>query len=171
LTPTPDYFVAPFAVDGELLGVAGRSLSELSPRWLGFLHELLATQGPTFRCPIPVPPLEHITLQVTSADGAALVSFAVRDQPATSAVALTGSDPTADAKVLRMFVDSMRRVPLVRQVAATPAPFEAAFRLAQRPLYVVIPWANPKVSDADQDLVQELENHLAGALLARPPHR
>src|SRR6478735_8996325 len=135
LPSTPDYFIAPFATDGELIGVAGRSLAELSPRWLGFCHELLAAQGPVFRCPVPLPPLQHITVQLTSSNGAALVSLFVHDQPASSAVALTGADLAADAEALRMFVDSMRRVPFVQQAAATPTPFEAVFSLAQRPLY------------------------------------
>ena len=90
MTQTPDYFIAPFAADGELIGVAGRSLSELSPRWLDFCHELLAAQGDTFRCQVPLPPLHHVTLQVTSGNGTALVSFAAHDQPVSSAVALTG---------------------------------------------------------------------------------
>lgn len=165
---TPDYFVAPFAPDGELVGVAGRSLAELSPRWLGFCHELLASQGPVFRRPVPLPPLQHITVQLTSSNGAALVTLSVHEQPASSAVALTGSDPGADSEVLRMFVESMRRLPIVQQAAATPTPFEAVFGLAERPLYVVIPWANPRISGPDQELVQQLENHLAGALLGRP---
>jgi hypothetical protein len=168
LPPTPDYFVAPFAPDGEMIAVAGRSLSELSPRWLGFWHELLATQGPVFRSAVPLPPLQHITVQLTSGSGAALVTLSANDQPASSSVALTGSDPARESEVLRMWVDSLRRLPLVRQAAASGTPFEAVFDLPERPLYVVVPWANPRISAADQQLVQELENHLAAALLARP---
>ena len=67
-----------------------------------------------------------------------------------------------------MFVDTMRRVPLVQQGAATEKPFESVFTLAERPLYVVVLWANPRISTEDQQSVQELENHLAAALLARP---
>jgi hypothetical protein len=129
---------------------------------------LLAAQGPVFRCPVPLPPLQHIHIQLTSSNAAALVTLTVHDQPVSSAVALTGSDPAADAEVLRMFVDSMRNVWLVKQAAATPTPFAAVFGLAQRPLYVVIPWANPRLSAEDQQLVHELDNHLAAALLARP---
>ena len=146
----PDYFVAPFAPDGEPIGVAGRLLSELSPKWLGFCHELLASKGEAFRCAIPLPPLQHITLQVTAGSGTALVSFLVNDQPASSAVALTGQDPAAEADVLRMFVDSMRRVPLVQQTAATGKPFESLFTLAVRPVYVVVLWANPRISREHQ---------------------
>jgi hypothetical protein len=169
LPSTPDYFVAPFAPDGELIGVAGRALAELSPKWLDFCHELLASNGAAFRCPIPLPPLQHITLQVTAGSGTALVSLLVNDQPASSAVALTGRDPAAEAEVLKMFVDSIRRVPLVQQAATTSKPFESLFALAERPVYAVVLWANPRISTEDQELVQELENHLAAALTARPP--
>ena len=168
VTQIPDYFVAPFASDGELIGVAGRLLSELSPRWLGFCNELLASQASTFCCQLPLPPLAHISLQVTSSNGAALVNLAVHDQPASSGVALTGCDPASDSEVLRMFVDSMRGVQFVQQATSTPTPFESVFGIVQRPLYVVIPWGNPQISNADQQLVQELENHLAAALLVRP---
>jgi hypothetical protein len=63
----------------------------------------------------------------------------------------------------------MHRVPLVQQAAATSRPFEALFTLAERPVYAVVLWANPRISKEDQQLVQELENHLAAALTARPP--
>lgn len=166
LPSTPDYFIAPFTPDGQLIGVAGRALAELSPKWLAFCRELLASHGSTFRCPIPLPSLQHITLQVTSAGGTALVSLLVNDQPASSAVALTGQEPGAEAEVLKMFVESLRRVTLVQQAAATSKPFESLFSLRERPLYAVVLWANPQISEEDQQLVQELENHLAGALTA-----
>jgi len=168
VTQSADYFVAPFSFDGELIGVAGRSVATLSPRWLDFCRRLLGELGPVFRRAIPLPPLEHITLQFTTNDSAALVSFYVREQPATSAVALRGKRPGAEAEVLRMFVESLRRVPVVQQAAGSAAPFEAAFGLSQRPLYVVVLWANPQIRDADLELVQELDNHLAAAFLSSP---
>jgi hypothetical protein len=93
----------------------------------------------------------------------------VHEQPASSAVALTGQEPAAEAEVLKMFVDSMRRVPLVQQATTTSKPFEALFTLAERPVYAVVLWANPQISEDDQQLVRQLENHLAAALTARPP--
>ena len=165
MTPVPDYFVAPFAADGELIGVAGRSLSELSPSWLEFCRGMLAAQGPTFRCAMPLPPLAHITLRFTSTEGAALITWLVRDRVATSGVALRGKDPAADADLLGMYVESLRGVHLVRKAAAGPAPFEAAFGLTQRPLYIVVPWPDPHITDADFELVQELDSHTAAAFL------
>ena len=148
--------------------MAGRAVAELSPKWLGFCRDLLASKGAAFRCPIPLPPLQHITLQVTAGSGTALVNLLVNEQPASSAVAVTGQEVAAEAEVLKMFVDSMRRIPLVQEATTTSKPFEAVFGLEERPLYVVIPWANAQISDPDQELVQQLEIHLAGALLGRP---
>jgi hypothetical protein len=164
LPSTSEFFVAAFAPDGELIGVAGRDLEKLSPKWLGFCRDLLASGRGMFRGSVPLPPLQHITLQVTAGSGAALVSFLVGDQPVSSAVALTGRDPAAEVEALKMFVGSMRGVPLVQQTAATSKPFEALFTLAERPVYVVVPWANPRVSQEDKQLVQELEIHLAATL-------
>jgi hypothetical protein len=168
VTSTPDYFIAPFAPDGELIAVAGRSLSELSPQGLQFCRKLLEENGPVFHIFVPKPGLEHIRLQITSNSSATLVSFTIRGHAATSAVALRGTDTACEAEILRMFVDSMRRVPFVQQAAASAAPFEAAFRLAQRPLYIVVLWASPAISDGDLGRVQELENQLAGVLLGGP---
>lgn len=165
LTPDRYYFVAPFTPDGERVAVAARSLSTLSPRWLGFCQQLLSSHGTTFRCAVPLPGLDHITLTVTSSDGVALVSFSVHGEPASSAIALSGAESNAESEALRLFVDSMRRVPFVQEAAGTATPFQAMFGLAERPLYMVIPWANPRICDADQELVQQLENHLAAALL------
>jgi hypothetical protein len=164
---TSDFYIAPFVIDGQLEGIGGCSLSRLSPKWLAFCREVLDTHGPSFRCSIPLPELEHISVHSTSSKGASLVSFSVRKEPATSAAALSGIDPDADGEVLRMFVDSLRKTPLVRQAAASSLPFEAVFGISERPLYIVIPWANPSISDQDMQLVQELQKHLAGALLTR----
>lgn len=66
-----------------------------------------------------------------------------------------------------MFVDSLRRIPLIKEAAVSPLPFEAAFGISQRPLYILIPWTDPSIGDEDMQLVQELQKHLAGALLPR----
>jgi len=162
----PDYYVAPFSPDGELIGIGGRMISELSTKWLGFCNQLIASKGAVFQCKIPLPTLQHITVQVTSGSGTALVSFLVNDHPASSAVALTGQRATAEAEVLRMFVESMRRVPTVQELARTTKPFDCLLAITERPLYGVVLWANQSISESDQQLVQELENHLAAALLA-----
>ena len=172
MTTGPMYFTAPFDVQGELLGIGSRQLSDLAPRWLEFWTQLLKKHGPVFKLNLPLAPLQHIAVQFTSAEGGALVTFAVRGTPASSAVALAGLNHTAESELLSLWVDSMRRVRLVQQAArAGTTPFQSAFALTQRPIYVVVPWPVPQVSDPDRELVQELETHLAGVFLcgtARP---
>lgn len=164
----PGFYAAPFAADGSLTGVSECSPSALSPRWMDFWRQMLGAHGPVFRIPIPIPPLSHIGVRFTGSNGAALVTFTVRDQPATSGVALTGQSSGAEAEVLRMFVDSLRRTRPVRASAGDEPPFEAAFRLAQRPLYITVIWGNPAIDDEDYETVIEFESHLAAVLLTDP---
>ena len=161
-----DFYVAPFAIDGELVGIAPLSVSALSPRWLGLCRELIGKNGESFSCAIPQQSLRHISLQITSSNGATLVTFSANGQIVSSSAALAGTDPMTDTQVLRMFVESLRTTSSVVVASGSPDPFEQALHIAERPLYVVVPWANPTVSDTDHDLVRELNNHLAGALLA-----
>ncbi len=148
-----------------MVGVAGRSFAELSPRWLAFCRQLIDEFGPVFKRVIPIPPLAHITVQLTTIDAASLVTIYVRDRVANSAIALSGGNPQAEREALTRFVDSLRRTLLVQQAAPNSKPFEAAFTLNDRPLYIVVPWPDPQISDEDQALVLELDNHLAAAIL------
>ena len=161
----PTYFVAPFAVNGELMGIGEGTTSELSQQGREFWRRLLEASGPAFKGPVPSPGMEHVGLRFTSAEGAALVTFTVRDEIASSAVALRGTNPPAESELLKLFVESVRRAPLAKQSGAGPTAFEAVLQLTQRPLYVVVPWPNPRLSDEELDLVQELDSHLAAALL------
>lgn len=164
------YFIAPFDIQGELLGAGSRSLSDLAPHWLEFWSQLLNKHGPVFKFDLPLPPLKHISVQFTSAEGAALVTFTVRGTPASSAIALAGLNHAAESEALGMWVDSMRRVHHVQQAArAGTTPFQFAFALTPRPIYLVVPWPTSRVSDSDRELVQELETHLAGVFLCGTP--
>ena len=167
------YFTAPFDIQGELLGIGSHQLSDLAPHWLEFWSQLLKKHGPVFKFNLPLEPLQHIAVQFTSAEGGALVTFAVRGTPASSAVALAGLNHAAESELLGMWVDSMRHMRLVQQAArAGTTPFQSAFALTQRPIYFVVPWPTSQVSDSDRELVQELETHLAAVFLCgttRPP--
>src|SRR5262245_66241264 len=83
------FYAAPFASDGELIGVGQWRLADLSPRWLDFCRQFLADQGERFRTALPGP-LSRLQLSFTSAEGAALVTFSVGGQMAASAVYLRG---------------------------------------------------------------------------------
>ncbi len=163
----PDFYMAPFAAEGELLGVVAKSRASLSPKWLEFFEQLLEVHGVNFRCEMPLPPLAHISVKVTSAKQAALVTWSVGSVVASSSIALSGGHAGAEAEVTQLFIDSLRRVAVVQQTTTSSTPFEELTMLTQRPLYVVVPWGESTISDQDYDLVSELEIHLAAALLAR----
>jgi hypothetical protein len=169
----PTYFIAPFDVRGELVGLTTRQLSDLAPDWLEFWKQLIGTHGATFQVNLPIPPLQHIAVKLTSTEGAALITFTVRGTPASSAIALSGLNAAAESEILGMWVESLKRVRLVQQAARSETtPFQSAFGLTERPLYLVVSWPLPQIADSDQELVQELQTHLAAALLcgATTPH-
>ena len=120
----------------------------------------------SFRTTLPGP-LNHVELKFTSAAGAALGTFYVGGQLAASAAYLRGDSLDADQELMDMFVESLRRSSLVQNCKTEADPFAAVFGLRQRPLHVVVPWANPKIEEKDQDLVHELGNHIAAAFLCR----
>lgn len=158
------FYAAPFASDGELVGIGQWRLADLSPRWLEFCRQLLAEQGERFRTALPGP-LSRLQLSCTSAEGAALVTFSVGAQIAASALYLRGENPDAEQEVLAMFVESLRRTAIVQQSQAGREPFQTAFALKERPLHVVVAWGNPAVNEEDSGLVTELGNHMAAAFL------
>jgi hypothetical protein len=162
-TPHSAYFcVAAFTPDGELVGTGMRKLAELSPKWLSVCQALLDANGSVFRIS-PGQTLSHIELKLTSADGAGLGAFFVHGHLATSTAYFRGAVPEAEAEVQRMFLASLR--PSKRLGAPSGTPFEALLGIPERPLHVVIPWANPRVSDEDYSLLRELSDHFAGVFL------
>jgi hypothetical protein len=158
------FYAAPFASDGELVGVGQWRLADLSPRWLEFCRQFLTDQGGRFRTALPGP-LNRLQLSFTSAKGVALVTFSLGSQMAASAVYLRGENPDAEQEVLAMFVESLRRTTIVQKCQAGREPFQAAFGLKERPLHVVVAWGNPAVNEEDSRLVTELGNHMAAAFL------
>jgi hypothetical protein len=158
------FFVAPFAPDGELLGVGSWQLSDLSPKWLNFCERMLRDLGPVFRVPLEHN-LSHLEVKLTSTNGAGLGTFYAHGQIALSTAYLRGQDSDAELEVLRMFISSLRRVDVVKGLQRERLPFEDALTVRERPLHVVVVWGNPNVSEEDQGLIQELSNHFAGAFL------
>jgi hypothetical protein len=89
----------------------------------------------------------------------------VRGELAVSAAYCSGHDPEAEKELLTLFVESLRRTTLVQQFQTGREPFGAIFSLHQRSLHVVVPYPNPKVTDEDQEVVDEFANHLAATFL------
>jgi hypothetical protein len=158
------FFVAPFAFDGELEGVAFRELTRLSAKWLAVCEDQLRQRGASFDTAWPGP-LSHIRTKFTSQRGAALVTFWVRDRPAVSMALATGMAPEVESEVLTMFVESLRAVETVRMSAQSKTPFDKVKAIAERPLMIVVVWSGG-LGAQDEALVRELGLHLGGAFFS-----
>jgi hypothetical protein len=159
------FYIAPFDASGDLIGIRRWSPDDLSEKWLSFFGNILELQGPAFVGPLPLEPLAHLSLRLTSAEGAALTTFYSHDHLASSAIALTGRNPAAESQLLTMFVESLKTHTLIPGESSA-VPFAHAFEAVERPLYIVVTWGDPAIQEMDQSLVVELNTHLAGALLA-----
>ena len=160
------FFVAPFGTDGEPEGLDRWELSELSHKWLTICGEFLEHYGDCFDAAWSGP-LSHIETRFTSAAGAALVTFRVRGRPVSISALAKGQSPQAESEVLNMFVESLRRINLVKAAATSPEPFQKVLNIEERPLMIVVPWPDAEVSDQDHELVRELELHTAGAFFTK----
>ena len=158
------FFVAPFAPDGELVGVAAWDLASLSPRWLSLCEAMIRSLGPNFRSPL-AGPLGHLEVRLTSAAGTGLGTFLANGRLMASAAYQRGADVAVEQEVVRMFIESLRRAAPVQHATTSDQPFEAMATLRDRPLQIVVPWADPAASAQDEQLVRELANHFAAAFL------
>jgi hypothetical protein len=93
------FFAAPFAADGEGLGIGEWSVASLSEKWLDVCNELLERLGPTFSTTLQGPPA-HLGLKVTSSDGAGLATFTVYGAVAVSSAYARGTSLDKEAEVL-----------------------------------------------------------------------
>jgi hypothetical protein len=157
------FHVAVFTADGQLEGTGIRPLSRLSPRWLSVCDNLLA-QGPAFRSSLGGP-LSHIEIKLMSSNGAGLGMFFAHGVLVTSTAYFRGDSPETEKQVLEMLLTSLRNSVPAHLVTSSAVPFEALRSLSARPLNVVVVWGALEVSEQDNELVQELSNHFAGAYL------
>jgi len=159
-------FVAPFAFNGELMGIGKCEVSELSLKWLDICRAILNDHGPVFRVSLG-DSLSHLEIKLTSANGAGLGIFYAHSEIELSTAYLSGDDPKSENDILSMFVSSLRKSNVVQNSQINSLPFEEVFSVKERPLHIVVVWANPKISDEDQELIQELSSHFAGAFLCQ----
>jgi hypothetical protein len=163
---TPGFFIAPFAIDGELQGIGYYDCGKLSARWLRVCAEYLQQHGSSFDATWNGN-LSHIRTTCASASDAALMTFSVNGTLASSVALARGAAPAVDHEVLAMFADSLRRVHIVQQSASSTSPFSAILSIQQRPIMIVVPWPDATISEDDHELVRELSLHAAGAFLSR----
>ena len=67
-----------------------------------------------------------------------------------SAVFLPGNDRTEETKLMEYYLDSWRRVRVVKELCGDDIPFEEAEEITDRPLAVSINWSTIKKEDYDQ---------------------
>jgi hypothetical protein len=162
VTHPPGFYMAPFGPDGECLGIGFWAFDALSAKWIALCSQFLATLGDSFRAHWSGQ-LDHIETKFTSQSGAGIGTFYVRGKLATSCLYLSGSNVEVEAGVRGLFVDSLRRVPLVQAATLGQAAFADLFQVTERPLVAVVVWGNPEVNEDDAELIRELSTHFAAA--------
>ena len=156
------FFIAPFSVDGECQAIDYWECAELSARWLAVCAEHLARHGASFDAPWNGN-LSHISTKMTAVSGAAIVTFKVGGDIAASVVLADGRSPLAESEVLKMFVESVRKVGVSVAAGTSSHPFQRVLSIEERPLMVVVPWPDDAIAEQDHAAVRELSIHLAGA--------
>lgn len=156
------FHMTPFGIDGEQVGLGFWNASKLSDVWLGVCREFLKAHGAAFDASWGGKLME-IRTKFTSASGAAIATFCVRDRVASSLLLLSGQSSEVEQTVTEMFAESLRRTVWVKTAASTPHPFSTIASFAERPLMVVVAWPESTLSEQDNNIVRELGLHLAGA--------
>lgn len=154
--------VAAFDPSGLLIGTSRRRLSDLSDKWLAIATAYLTRHGGNFSANWGGP-LSHLATQLTSSDGVGLVTFSADSVLVASFALLSGMNRDTELSVLKMFVNSLRKTEMVQASAANETPFDDMLQLTTRPLMVVIPWGDERVTEQNDELVQELALHFAAA--------
>jgi hypothetical protein len=67
--------------------------------------------------------------------------------------------------MLAMFAENIRSSTLRYHAAGSNEPFREMTSLSERPMAMVVPWAQSPISKQDHELVTELVRHLAAALV------
>jgi len=160
------FWIAPFALDGELLGVGEWRFDALSKHWISVCTSLIDHYGPVFDECLQGP-LGHLRIKCTAAESAAMVVIYAHGAPASSFAVATGAIPAMDTRVLAMFAESIRSSTRQFQVSNIGEPFEAMTSVAQRPLMVVVPWPQSHIAEQDHELVREIGWHFAAALIRK----
>lgn len=158
------FYTAALAANGELVGLGRWRLADLSPKWLAVCAGMIHSHGEVFRASFGQM-LSHIEVKLTASGGVGLGMFYANRRVCVSAAYLRGEDLAAEHEVLRMFVESLRRVDAVQRLRNNDEPFETMLGIRERPLHIVVPWPDGNVPDKDQELIRELANHFAGAFL------
>lgn len=157
-----NFNVAAFGMDGDLIGMDTWSYERLSQKWLAICKEYLAQHGLSFDEPWSGS-LSYIRTKRTAVSGTGLVTFCSNGRIVASLALASGASQVTEKSVLEIFVNSLRQSEAVRAAARSNEPFKDILNITQRPLMIVVPWADDLTSDQDHSIVRELSIHLAAA--------
>lgn len=155
------FYAAPFALNGELVGIGKWQVSALSLKWLKFCAEALENRGTIFEGPLP-PPLERVSMNLTSGSAAVLATFSIDGFLVGSSVYLRGTNAAAEKDILHQFVDSLRKTDIVREAQTNQQPFAEILTISERPLHIAIAWGDLREEAA---IIPDLATHFAAVLL------
>lgn len=158
------FHILSFAIDGQLEGDGRWRYDMLSSSWLAICEQIVHDNEGNFHH-VWSGPLSHLRAKMTSAMGAALCTFFVRDRVASSILTLSGTFPKSEEDLSRLFIQSLMTLPLIRASASSSQSFSGILSSSHRPLMAVVPFPDPSISDEDHNLVRELSLHLAAAFL------
>ena len=156
------FFIAPFSIDGRLQGVQRLNVENLSAKWLDICGRRLASCGKAFEGPWK-DNLSHIQMKFTSSAGVALITFSIRGHAVSSVFLSAGLSVVTETDVMKMFIESLRKVDFVTRNATLSNPFQEILTISERPVMIVVPWPDKHVTEDDHGLVRELAIHTAGA--------
>jgi hypothetical protein len=162
------YFIAPYVIDGELVGVEPVKLASLSSRWIGVCRDLIEVHGLEFEESLEGP-LSHLRIKYTSAKGAALILVSVHERPAVSGVFASGLSDETDLEALGMFAASAAQSLAKFRAIGRNSSFAGLATISERPLLVVIPYADALLTDEEYGLAKELMQHVAAAHMRQLP--
>jgi hypothetical protein len=154
------FYLAVYSGDGMFHGVREWRYASLAEHWISTLSSFLKIQGDKFRASLGGP-LSHVEIQFTSISGSALVTIYVNKNIAISG-ALASGNTDIDAQIIQMFHSSILKSKFLSTFIEGER-FQGMATINERPLAIIVPWANPQVSDTDIEMTQEMFWHLAGA--------
>ena len=149
---------------GAFVGAGEQKRGELSAKWLAIAQDFFLEFGTDFEASLGGP-LSCLTTKFTADDGAALLSIYVNNVLAVCAVLLSGLAPSKEAQLLKMFVRSMSQTDVAAVYEGSADRFGRMLEIPVRPLMIVVPSGDGRLTDQDEDLVKEWAMHLAGVFL------
>jgi hypothetical protein len=154
------FYILPFGIDGEPVGIGFWDMSKLSEDLLCLCKEYLELPGTILEASRDEY-LLHIRTKMTSTLGTAVITFLVHGRSASSVLLMSGLSPLVENDVEQLFVDSLSKTILVQSAAGLSKPFDGIISAKERPLMIVVPWPDANISDKDYQIIRDLSLHLA----------